>query len=92
MNSVADNSNARQNPLDKQPVFLTCELRKVYRTGFWPNQKVVFLKNRSLQVYPGKTFALLSPNGAGKTTLLKLLLGIIRPLIWKGIIIRSTHR
>ena len=76
MNSVADNSNARQNPLDKQPVFLTCELRKVYRTRFWLNQKVVSLKNCSLQVYPGETFGLLGPNGAGKTTLIFYLVWV----------------
>jgi ABC-2 type transport system ATP-binding protein len=87
MNSVADNSNARQNPLDKQPVVLTCELRKVYHTGFWLNQKVVSLKSCSLQVYPGETFGLLGPNGAGKTTLLKLLLGIIRPTSGRGLLL-----
>ena len=87
MNSVVDNSNSQQNPLDKQPVVLTSELRKVYRTGFWLNQKVVSLKNCSLQVYPGETFGLLGPNGAGKTTLLKLLLGIIRPTSGRGLLL-----
>ena len=87
MNSVADNPDSQQNPLDKQPVVLTSELRKVYRTGFWLNQKVVSLKNCSLQVYPGETFGLLGPNGAGKTTLLKLLLGIIRPTSGRGLLL-----
>jgi ABC-2 type transport system ATP-binding protein len=57
----------------------TWNLRKVYRTGFWLNQKIESLKNCSLTVYKGETFGLLGPNGAGKTTLLKTLLGIIRP-------------
>ena len=83
MNSVVDNSNSQQNPLDKQPVVLTSELRKVYRTGFWLNQKVVSLKNCSLQVYPGETFGLLGPNGAGKTTLLKLIGGQLFPVNWR---------
>lgn len=87
MNSVADNLHSRQNPLEKQPVVLTCELRKVYRTGFWLNQKVVSLKSCSLQVYRGETFGLLGPNGAGKTTLLKLLLGIIRPTSGRGLLL-----
>jgi ABC-2 type transport system ATP-binding protein len=87
MNSVVDNPDSQQNPLDKQPVVLTSELRKVYRTGFWLNQKVVSLKNCSLQVYPGETFGLLGPNGAGKTTLLKLLLGIIRPTSGRGLLL-----
>jgi ABC-2 type transport system ATP-binding protein len=60
-------------------VVQTYELSKVYRTGFWLNQKVASLKNCSLTVYQGETFGLLGPNGAGKTTLLKILLGIIRP-------------
>ncbi|NEQ24083.1 MAG: ABC transporter ATP-binding protein, partial [Microcoleus sp. SIO2G3] len=57
----------------------TVDLRKVYRTGFWLNQKIESLKNCTLTVYKGETFGLLGPNGAGKTTLLKTLLGIVRP-------------
>ncbi|NJN58085.1 MAG: ABC transporter ATP-binding protein [Leptolyngbyaceae cyanobacterium SL_5_9] len=60
-------------------VVQTAELRKVYRTGFWLNQKVIPLKGCSLEVFQGETFGLLGPNGAGKTTLLKILLGIVRP-------------
>jgi ABC-2 type transport system ATP-binding protein len=87
MNSVTDTSDSQLYPVDKPPVVLTSELRKVYRTGFWLNQKVISLKNCSLQVYPGETFGLLGPNGAGKTTLLKLLLGIIRPSSGRGLLL-----
>ena len=87
MNSVADTPEPQLNPLDQPPVVLTSELRKVYRTGFWLNQKVVSLKSCSLQVYPGQTFGLLGPNGAGKTTLLKLLLGVIRPSSGRGLLL-----
>lgn len=59
------------------PVVQTWQLGKVYRTGFWLNQKIVSLKNCSLEVHEGETFGLLGPNGAGKTTLLKTLLGIV---------------
>ncbi|HLP91767.1 MAG TPA: ABC transporter ATP-binding protein [Nostocaceae cyanobacterium] len=69
------------------PAVFTSELRKIYRTGFWMNQKVVSLKNCSLQVNQGETFGLLGPNGAGKTTLLKLLLGIIRPTAGRGLLL-----
>lgn len=69
------------------PVILTSELRKVYRTGFWMNQKIVSLKSCSLQVYRGETFGLLGRNGAGKTTLLKLLLSIIRPTSGRGLLL-----
>ena len=86
MKSVADVPNI---PFDsrKPPVVLTTELRKVYRTGFWLNEKVISLKSCSLKVYQGETFGLLGPNGAGKTTLFKLLLGIIRPTAGKGILL-----
>ncbi|MDJ0673986.1 MAG: ABC transporter ATP-binding protein [Calothrix sp. MO_167.B42] len=86
MKSVADVPDV---PFDSQetPVVLTSELRKVYRTGFWLNEKVVSLKSCSLKVYQGETFGLLGPNGAGKTTLFKLLLGIIRPTTGKGILL-----
>ena len=84
MKSVADDPDSQLNTTDIPPVVLTSELRKVYRTGFWLNQKVVSLKNCSLTVYKGETFGLLGPNGAGKTTLLKLLLGIIHPTSGRG--------
>jgi len=87
MNFAAQTSDVPLNATDKEPVVLTSELGKVYRTGFWLNQKIVSLKNFSLQVYPGETFGLLGPNGAGKTTLLKLLLGIIRPSFGRGLLL-----
>ncbi|WAL58750.1 ABC transporter ATP-binding protein [Thermocoleostomius sinensis] len=69
----------------ERPVLVqTFQLRKVYHTGFWLNQKVVTLQNCSLQVHQGETFGLLGQNGAGKTTLLKILLGIIRPTSGHG--------
>ncbi len=87
MKSVADDPNSQLNTADTPPVVLTSELRKIYRTGFWLNQKVVSLKNCSLTVYKGETFGLLGPNGAGKTTLLKLLLGIIHPTSGRGLLL-----
>ncbi|MCC5609405.1 ABC transporter ATP-binding protein [Nostoc sp. CHAB 5834] len=87
MKSVADDPDSQLNTTDTPPVVVTSELRKVYRTGFWLNQKVVSLKNCSLTVYKGETFGLLGPNGAGKTTLLKLLLGIIRPSSGRGLLL-----
>lgn len=73
---------------DDRPIVVKTEgLRKVYRTGFWLNQKIVPLKDCSLQVHQGETFGLLGQNGAGKTTLLKTLLGIIRPTAGRGILL-----
>jgi ABC-2 type transport system ATP-binding protein len=83
---------------DPTTVVQTWNLGKVYRTGFWLNQKVTSLKSCDLSVCHGETFGLLGPNGAGKTTLLKTLLGIIRPtsgqarLLGKPIGDRSTKQ
>jgi ABC-2 type transport system ATP-binding protein len=67
-------------PADATPtVIQTRKLSKVYRTGFWLNQKIPTLNQCTLEVYAGETFGLLGQNGAGKTTLLKILLGIVRP-------------
>lgn len=87
MKSLTDTPDAQLATIDTPPVVITSELRKVYRTGFWMNQKVVSLKGCSLTVYQGETFGLLGPNGAGKTTLLKLLLGIIRPTAGRGLLL-----
>jgi ABC-2 type transport system ATP-binding protein len=65
----------------------TDNLRKVYNTGFWLNQKVESLKACTLQVYKGETFGLLGLNGAGKTTLLKTLLGIVKPSGGRGLLL-----
>jgi ABC-2 type transport system ATP-binding protein len=87
MKSVADSPDSEPNTLARPPVVQTYELRKVYRTGFWLNQKIVSLKSCSLTVYQGETFGLLGPNGAGKTTLLKLLLAIMRPTAGRGLLL-----
>lgn len=75
---------------DRPAVLETYDLAKVYRTGFWLNQKVVSLKSCTLKVYRGETFGLLGPNGAGKTTLLKTLLGIVRPSKGRGLLLGAA--
>ncbi len=69
------------------PVIETFNLGKLYRTGFWMNQKIESLKNCNLTVYQGETFGLLGQNGAGKTTLLKTLLGIVLPTSGEGMLL-----
>ncbi|WP_009632629.1 ABC transporter ATP-binding protein [Synechocystis sp. PCC 7509] len=81
----AELSDLRSHPT----VVETFDLSKVYRTGFWLNQKIASLKGCSLNVVQGETFGLLGPNGAGKTTLLKLLLGIIRPTSGRGLLLNQ---
>lgn len=86
MHTVLD-SSTQSKPIEHTPVVQTWQLRKVYLTGFWLNQKIESLKSCSLTVYKGETFGLLGPNGAGKTTLLKTLLGIVRPTSGRAILL-----
>lgn len=52
---------------------LTCEnLEKKYMT-------VTAVKDISLDIQPGKIYALLGPNGSGKTTFMKMVAGLIKP-------------
>jgi ABC-2 type transport system ATP-binding protein len=88
MYSAANLTNA-SNTVDSTPVVQIWNLSKVYRTGFWMNQKIESLKNCSLTIYRGETFGLLGPNGAGKTTLLKILLGITRPTSGKAVLLEK---
>lgn len=74
---------------DRSIVIQTHELSKVYRTGFWLNQKVASLKRVSLTIYQGETFGLLGQNGAGKTTLLKTLLGIVRATSGRAMLLEA---
>lgn len=74
---------------DRPVVVHTDNLQKVYRTGFWLNQKVSSLKGCSLDIFQGETFGLLGQNGAGKTTLLKILLGISRPSGGSGLLLNK---
>ena len=85
MNSVTEVQPQEQKN-DVMSVVQTWNLSKVYRTGFWMNQKLRSLNDCSFSVYKGETFGLLGPNGAGKTTLLKMLLGIVRPTTGRAVL------
>lgn len=82
--NVASQSQPTSLAVERPTVIETNRLKKVYRAGFWMNQKIVTLQDCNLQVFRGETFGLLGQNGAGKTTLLKTLLGIIRPSSGSG--------
>jgi ABC-2 type transport system ATP-binding protein len=53
-------------------------LTKVYPVPM-RRQKVVAVKDLSLQVQEGEVYGLLGPNGSGKSTTLKVLLGLVSP-------------
>lgn len=87
MDSVTPKPNVTVADQEQTRVVQTWDLKKVYRTGFWLNQKVESLKGCTLTVYEGETFGLLGPNGAGKTTLLKILLGIVRASAGRAVLL-----
>jgi ABC-2 type transport system ATP-binding protein len=53
-------------------------LTKVYPVPM-RRQKVVAVKDLSLEVQEGEVYGLLGPNGSGKSTTLKVLLGLVTP-------------
>jgi ABC-2 type transport system ATP-binding protein len=49
-----------------------------FRVGFW-GKRFFALKEVSLGLEKGKTYALIGPNGAGKSTLIRAMLGFLKP-------------
>ena len=53
-------------------------LSKVYSVPM-RRQKIIAVKDLSLQVQQGEVYGLLGPNGSGKSTTLKVLMGLVTP-------------
>ena len=53
-------------------------LTKVYPIPF-KRERVVAVRNLSLEVEPGQVYGLLGPNGSGKSTTMKIVLGLVSP-------------
>jgi len=53
-------------------------LHKVFPVP-WKRERLVAVRNLSLEVQEGEVFGLLGPNGCGKSTTLKVLLGLVTP-------------
>lgn len=66
-------------------------LTKVYPVPM-RRQRVVAVKNLSLNVREGEVYGLLGPNGSGKSTTLKVLLGLVTPTQGKASIFGEDSR
>jgi len=60
------------------PAISIRNLTKVFPIPF-KRERVVAVKNLSLDVEPGQVYGLLGPNGSGKSTTMKIVLGLIPP-------------
>jgi ABC-2 type transport system ATP-binding protein len=58
------------------PAISIRNLTKVYPIPF-KRERVVAVKNLSLDVEPGQVYGLLGPNGSGKSTTMKIVLGLV---------------
>ncbi len=64
--------------LNTIPAISIRNLTKVYPIPF-RRERVVAVKDLSLDVLPGQVYGLLGPNGSGKSTAMKIVLGLISP-------------
>jgi ABC-2 type transport system ATP-binding protein len=53
-------------------------LSKVFPIPF-RRERIVAVRNLSLEVQPGQVYGLLGPNGSGKSTTMKIVLGLVTP-------------
>ncbi|MGY8686924.1 MAG: ATP-binding cassette domain-containing protein, partial [Verrucomicrobiales bacterium] len=60
-----------------EPAVRIQQLTKVFRLPSLKRQRVVAVKDLSLEVAPGEIYGLIGPNGSGKSTTMKVLLGLI---------------
>ena len=60
------------------PAIAIRNLTKVFPIPF-RRERVLAVRNLSLEVAPGQVYGLLGPNGSGKSTTMKIVLGLISP-------------
>ncbi|MHA3772709.1 ABC transporter ATP-binding protein [Verrucomicrobiota bacterium sgz303538] len=60
------------------PAISIQNVTKVFPIPF-KRERLVAVKNLSLEVAPGQVYGLLGPNGSGKSTTMKIVLGLVKP-------------
>ncbi len=60
------------------PAIAIRNLTKVFPIPF-KRERVIAIRDLSLEVAPGQVYGLLGPNGSGKSTTMKIVLGLISP-------------
>ncbi len=60
------------------PAVAVRNLTKIYPIPF-RREKLVAVRDLTLEVAPGQVYGLLGPNGSGKSTTLKIILGLVTP-------------
>lgn len=63
---------------DRAAVLETAGLTKIFK-DFWHRDRVVAVRDLSIDVRRGEVFGLLGPNGSGKSTTIKMILGLLYP-------------
>lgn len=88
MISVADGADLPLNTADKSPVVLTSELRKVYRTGFWLNQKNYLSQKLFSKSLPRRNFWLTRTQWRWENYIAETVTGNYSSFLWTRFIIR----
>ncbi len=71
-------SSPKPGDIDTAPAVRVDRLTRVFRTPM-RRQKLIAVRELSLEVKPGEIYGLIGPNGSGKSTTMKCLLGLVRP-------------
>lgn len=74
--------NMKKEKSNKKELIFNGEFKKITFSNVWfkyPESSDYILKNISLEIEKGKTYAIVGLNGSGKTTLIKLLLRLYLP-------------
>lgn len=74
--------NMKKEKSNKKELIFNGEFKKITFSNVWfkyPESSDYILKNISIEIEKGKTYAIVGLNGSGKTTLIKLLLRLYLP-------------